>query len=77
MDVKPMHLPLELVLIVITCSVPKPGVLLRPSHPITQTLLSFTLVCHETRKVVRRPVSAQSGPGCGSLFARIGFGELC
>ncbi|PSN71003.1 hypothetical protein BS50DRAFT_477034, partial [Corynespora cassiicola Philippines] len=48
-------LPLELVLHVITCSLPKyPNVLLRPSHPITQTLLSFTLVCHETRRLANR-----------------------
>ncbi|KAF2012631.1 hypothetical protein BU24DRAFT_425269 [Aaosphaeria arxii CBS 175.79] len=55
MDIKPMPLPLELVLNVITCSLPKyPNVLLSPSHPITQTLLSFTLVCHETRRVANR-----------------------
>ncbi|KAL1608387.1 hypothetical protein SLS60_003328 [Paraconiothyrium brasiliense] len=51
---KPMHLPLELVLNVITCSLPKPNVLLRPAHPITQLLLQFTLVCHETRRVANR-----------------------
>ncbi|KAF2788006.1 hypothetical protein K505DRAFT_329264 [Melanomma pulvis-pyrius CBS 109.77] len=51
----PMPLPLELVLNVITNSLPKyPNVLLAPSHPITQTLLSFTLVCHETRRVANR-----------------------
>lgn len=50
-----MPLPLELVLNVITNSLPKyPNVLLAPSHPITQTLLSFTLVCHETRRVANR-----------------------
>jgi hypothetical protein len=49
---KPMpHLPLELVLNIITCSLPKPNVLLAPSHPITQLLLSFTLVCKETRRL--------------------------
>ncbi|KAF2178406.1 hypothetical protein K469DRAFT_718217 [Zopfia rhizophila CBS 207.26] len=43
MDLMPMHLLLELVLNIITCSLPKyPNVLLHPSHPITQTLLSFT-----------------------------------
>ena len=51
----PMPLPLELVLSVITNSLPKyRNVILSPSHPITQTLLSFTLVCHETRKVANR-----------------------
>lgn len=49
-----MHLPLELVLNIITCSLPKPNVLLRPAHPITQLLLQFTLVCHETRRVANR-----------------------
>jgi hypothetical protein len=52
---KPMPLPLELVLNVITNSLPKySNVMLAPSHPITQTLLSFTLVCHETRRVANR-----------------------
>ncbi|KAF2253973.1 hypothetical protein BU26DRAFT_516226 [Trematosphaeria pertusa] len=51
---KPMHLPLELVLNVITCSLPKPNVLLTPSHPITQLLYSFALVCKETRRVANR-----------------------
>jgi hypothetical protein len=52
---KPMPLPLELVLNVITNSLPKySNVILAPSHPITQTLLSFTLVCHETRRVANR-----------------------
>lgn len=51
---KPMSLPLELVLDVIRCMLPKPNVLLAPSHPITQTLLSFTLVCHETRRFANR-----------------------
>jgi len=49
-----LYLPIELVLNIITCSLPKPNVLLRPSHPITQLLLSFTLVCHETRRVANR-----------------------
>ncbi|KAF2714855.1 hypothetical protein K504DRAFT_445788 [Pleomassaria siparia CBS 279.74] len=50
-----MPLPLELVLNVITNSLPKyPNVILAPSHPITQTLLSFTLVCHETRRIANR-----------------------
>jgi hypothetical protein len=54
-ELKPMHLPIELVLNVITCSLPKyPNVILAPSHPITQLLLAFTLVCHETRRVANR-----------------------
>ncbi|KAF2680714.1 hypothetical protein K458DRAFT_279906, partial [Lentithecium fluviatile CBS 122367] len=31
-----------------------PNVLLAPSHPITQLLLSFTLVCKETRRLAQR-----------------------
>lgn len=55
MDLKPIPLPIELVLNIITCSLPKyPNVILSPSHPITQTLLSFTLVCRETRRVANR-----------------------
>ncbi|KAF2637813.1 hypothetical protein P280DRAFT_471980 [Massarina eburnea CBS 473.64] len=53
-QLKPIHLPLELVLNIITCSLPKANVLLAPSHPITQLLLSFTLVCKETCRVARR-----------------------
>jgi hypothetical protein len=49
-----IHLPLELVLNIITCSLPKPNVLIAPSHPITQLLLSFTLVCKETRRLANR-----------------------
>jgi hypothetical protein len=53
-QLKPMHLPLELVLNIITCSLPKPNVLLDPLHPITQLLLTFTLVCKETRSLANR-----------------------
>jgi hypothetical protein len=53
-QLKPMYLPLELVLNVITCSLPKPNVLLAPSHPITQLLLTFTLVCKETRQLANK-----------------------
>lgn len=53
-QLKPIHLPLELVLNIITCSLPKPNVLLAPAHPITQLLLSFTLVCRETRKLANK-----------------------
>lgn len=50
-----MPLPLELVLKVIEALRPKySNVLLPQSHPITQTLLSFTLVCHATRRVANR-----------------------
>lgn len=52
---QPMPLPLELVLRVVETLCPKyPNVLVPPSHPITQTLLSFTLVCHATRRVANR-----------------------
>ncbi|KAF1957541.1 hypothetical protein CC80DRAFT_547438 [Byssothecium circinans] len=53
-QLKPIHLPLELVLNIVTCSLPKPDVLLAPSHPITQLLLSFTLVCKETKRLADR-----------------------
>lgn len=50
-----MHLPIELVLNVVTQCLPKyDNVILAPSHPITQTLLSFTLVCHETYRLASR-----------------------
>jgi len=53
-QLKPKYLPLEIVLNILTCSLPKPNVLLAPSHPITQLLLSFTLVCKETRTLANR-----------------------
>lgn len=50
-----MLLPLELVFQIIESLRPKySNVLLRHSHPITQTLLSFTLVCRATRRVANR-----------------------
>lgn len=50
-----MLLPLELVFQIIESLRPKySNVLLRHSHPITQTLLSFTLVCRATRPVANR-----------------------
>ena len=49
-----MPLPIELVLDIINCYTPAPDVLLNASHPTTKTLLSFTLVCHETRRVANR-----------------------
>jgi hypothetical protein len=53
-QLKSIHLPIELVLHIITCSLPKPNVLIAPSHPITQLLLSFTFVCKETRRLSHR-----------------------
>ncbi|CAI6333438.1 unnamed protein product [Periconia digitata] len=53
-QLKSIHLPIELVLNIITCSLPKPNVLLAPAHPITQLLVTFTLVCRETRKLATR-----------------------
>jgi hypothetical protein len=47
----PHHLPLELVLNIITCSLPSPGVILPPSHDVTKALFTWTLVCHETRRL--------------------------
>jgi hypothetical protein len=55
MELKPMYLPIELVLNVINQILPKyTNVMLHPSHPITQTLLSFTLVCHATYRLAKR-----------------------
>lgn len=50
-----MPLPIELVLHVVESLKPKySNVLLPNSHPITQTLLSFTLVCRATRRVANQ-----------------------
>lgn len=49
-----MPLPLELVLNIVTCTLPSPGAILDSSHPITKTLVSFTLVCRETRRLASR-----------------------
>ncbi|KAJ4343933.1 hypothetical protein N0V95_006535 [Ascochyta clinopodiicola] len=48
------HLPLELVLNIITCSLPASDAILPPSHDVTKLLLTFTLVCHETRRLANR-----------------------
>lgn len=48
------HLPLEIVLNVITCSLPTSDAILPPSHDVTKLLCTFTLVCHETRRVASR-----------------------
>ncbi|KAF9696822.1 hypothetical protein EKO04_005209 [Ascochyta lentis] len=45
------HVPLELVLNIITCSLPASDAILPPSHDVTKLLLAFTLVCHETRRL--------------------------
>ncbi|OAL44291.1 hypothetical protein IQ07DRAFT_605068 [Pyrenochaeta sp. DS3sAY3a] len=49
-----LHLPLELVLNIITCSLPPSDAILPPSHDVTKLLLTFTLVCHETRRLANR-----------------------
>ncbi|KAF2638396.1 hypothetical protein P280DRAFT_405147 [Massarina eburnea CBS 473.64] len=54
MELKSIPLPLELVLHVITCLLPKTGYFLPRSHPVTKTLLSFTMVCFETYLLARR-----------------------
>ncbi|ORY16136.1 hypothetical protein BCR34DRAFT_597933 [Clohesyomyces aquaticus] len=47
-----LPLPLELVLHTIHCLLPSGSTSIHhPSSPITKALLSFTLVCHETRRV--------------------------
>jgi hypothetical protein len=51
---KPMPLPIELVLEVITGLLPPHDAILHSGNDITKTLLSFTLVCHETRKLAVR-----------------------
>jgi hypothetical protein len=51
---EPRHLPLELVLNIITCSLPPSDVLLPPQHAVTKALLAWTLVCHETRRLANR-----------------------
>lgn len=48
------HLPLELVLNIITCSLPMSDAILPPSHDVTKLLLTFTLVCRETRRLANR-----------------------
>jgi hypothetical protein len=48
------HLPLELVLNIITCSLPSSDVILPPHHEVTEALLTWTLVCHETRRLANR-----------------------
>ncbi|KAF2258669.1 hypothetical protein CC78DRAFT_445443, partial [Lojkania enalia] len=48
-------LPLEVVLNVITCSLPSNlDTILPASHPTTKLLLSFSLVCQETRRLAQR-----------------------
>ncbi|KAF3042124.1 hypothetical protein E8E12_005218 [Didymella heteroderae] len=47
-------LPLELVLNVIKCSLPSSDAILPPSHDVTKALLTWTLVCHETRRLANR-----------------------
>jgi hypothetical protein len=50
-----MYLPIELVLHVIACAVPaSPDVILNGGHPTTALLISFTLVCKETRRLANR-----------------------
>ena len=48
------HLPLELVLNIVACALPASDAILPPSHDVTKLLLSFSLVCHETRRVAIR-----------------------
>ncbi|KAH6622018.1 hypothetical protein C7974DRAFT_214952 [Boeremia exigua] len=48
------HVPLELVLNIITCALPSSDAILPPSHDVTKLLLTFTLVCHETRRLANR-----------------------
>lgn len=48
------YMPLELVLNIITQSVPTQEGILPPSHPSTKALLTWSLVSHETRKHAQR-----------------------
>ncbi|PVI07603.1 hypothetical protein DM02DRAFT_608694 [Periconia macrospinosa] len=82
-QLKSIHLPIEIVLNIITCSLPKSNVLLDPAHPITQLLVTFTLVCHETRKLATRYlcqhcIYLSSGPRLSSYLLTIpSRPELC
>ncbi|KAF2738618.1 hypothetical protein EJ04DRAFT_41508 [Polyplosphaeria fusca] len=49
-----LPLPIELVLNVVTCCLPNNDEILIPSDPVTKTLVSFTLVCKETRRLANR-----------------------
>jgi hypothetical protein len=50
-----LRIPIELVLNIITCSLPNaPDALLNAAHPTTKLLLSFSLVCRETRRLAIR-----------------------
>ncbi|KAF2114859.1 hypothetical protein BDV96DRAFT_646727 [Lophiotrema nucula] len=49
-----LRLPIELVLHVITCCLPGKDEILPPDHATTKTLVSFTLVCKETRRLATR-----------------------
>lgn len=51
---EPRHLPLELILNIITCSLPPPDVISAPWHDVTKALLTWTLVCHETSRLASR-----------------------
>jgi hypothetical protein len=51
---KPMPLPIELVLEVITGLLPPHDSILNSCDDVTKTLLSFTLVCHETHRLAVR-----------------------
>jgi hypothetical protein len=49
-----LPLPVELILHVITCLLPDGNEILPPGHVVTKTLVSFTLVCRETRRMANR-----------------------
>jgi len=70
------HLPLELVLNIITCSLPSSDVILPPHHDVTEALLTWTLVCHETRRLAsrylrERCVYLNSSEGLGAYLLAI------
>lgn len=70
-----LPLPIELVLHVITCAIPaSPDVILPPLDPTTRLLISFTLVCHETRRLADRYIRQHCAylPDLLSLFRFLG-----
>jgi hypothetical protein len=66
-------LPIELILSIMACSLPSaPDVILNAAHPTTKLLLSFSLVCHETRRLAIRYL-AQHCVHLDSRFERLDY----
>jgi hypothetical protein len=68
-----LRLPIELVLNIMTCSLPNaPDAILNAAHPTTKLLLSFSLVCRETRRLAVRYL-AQHCVCLDSRFERLDY----